>query len=346
MANLIHIGNLPEIDTDESNNTGENYGAVLGIYTHTDMENIDVAMTGTHPNGSTYEDDLGTVPHEFSYDLGQGTVTSGLDYAGRYYASITDQNGNTHSVTLSVYQTQNGDVFIRLPDGYQVTSVSIESVQSDSFSAITTDASSTSTVVCYLFGTLIETSFGAVRVEHLATGDFVRTLDRGFQPITWIEAWRTNASDRTAPVLIPAHSLGRGQPERDLLVSRQHRLLLASDFAQELFGERDVLIPAHRLIGLNGIDQPQREGPLHYAHFKCPRHEIIWANGLLSETLYMGPWARQFVKRWGSKPVPRSRREADAPPARTLHPGKSLNNLVSLHMRTNTPFSAACHEPA
>ena len=66
--------------------------------------------------------------------MGNGPVTSGLDNAARYAGDYIDQNGNTQSTTVSGYQTENGDVFLKFPNGIQTSSVTVKSMVGDGYS--------------------------------------------------------------------------------------------------------------------------------------------------------------------------------------------------------------------
>ena len=48
-------------------------------------------------------------------------------------------------------------------------------------------------------------------------------------------------------------ALGNGLPRRDLLVSRQHRMLVRSSIAGRMFGDKEVLVAAHHLTALPGV---------------------------------------------------------------------------------------------
>jgi Ca2+-binding RTX toxin-like protein len=147
-------------------------------------------------------------------------------------------------------------------------------------------------IPCFTPGTLIATPRGEVPVEDLREGDRVITRDNGLQEIRWTGARSLGAGDLMAtpklrPVLIRAGSLGHGLPERDMLVSPQHRLLLTSERAALYFGEREVLAAARHLTGMEGIDEVQASG-VTYIHFMCDRHEVVLSNGAWTESFQPG----------------------------------------------------------
>ncbi|MDO5648710.1 Hint domain-containing protein [Paracoccus sp. (in: a-proteobacteria)] len=149
---------------------------------------------------------------------------------------------------------------------------------------------------CFANGTLIATPHGPVRIDDLVVGDLVVTLDAGPQRVLWIgeraiptEAQRANP--KRCPIRIPAGAFGPGQPERDLIVSRQHRILINTDLVQQLTGVEDILIAAHKLVGLNGIEQLGPQSDLSYHHILLEQHHILMANGLPAESLLLGAQA-------------------------------------------------------
>lgn len=142
-------------------------------------------------------------------------------------------------------------------------------------------------LACFAAGTPIDTARGPRPVECLAPGDLVRTLDRGLQPLRWTGRRTVHARGRFAPVRIAAGTLGA---RTDIMVSPQHRLLIAGWQAELLFGEAEVLVPAKAL--LNGTTV--RLAPLDilsYVHLLFDRHEIVFSAGLASESFYPGDQA-------------------------------------------------------
>ncbi|MDP1577726.1 MAG: Hint domain-containing protein, partial [Cypionkella sp.] len=89
-------------------------------------------------------------------------------------------------------------------------------------------------IPCFTPGTLIATPKGEVPVELLKAGDRIITRDNGIQEIRWVGrkdmGWHDLvANPHLKPVLIRQGSLGNGLPERDMMVSPNHRVLVAND---------------------------------------------------------------------------------------------------------------------
>ncbi|MBO9447588.1 Hint domain-containing protein [Ruegeria sp. R14_0] len=147
--------------------------------------------------------------------------------------------------------------------------------------------------VCFTEGTLILTEGGNRRIETLDVGDKVMTADHGLQPIRWIESSalppeRLRKNPAMRPVRIKACSLGQRQPERDLLVSQQHRILVSGPKVELLFGAPEVLIAAKHLCSWPGIEIEASNDPVEYYHILLDSHEILTAEGALAESLFLG----------------------------------------------------------
>lgn len=146
--------------------------------------------------------------------------------------------------------------------------------------------------VCFAAGTWIATPDGAARVEDLRPGDLVLTLDEGPQPVLWIgRRWTAfgHGAHRHQPIVIAPEALGPGMPSRELRVSPQHRLLLAG--SGQGMQARGVLAKAKALDGRPGVAQDRACTAADYLQLLLPRHAILFANGLATESLYPGPVA-------------------------------------------------------
>jgi hypothetical protein len=131
---------------------------------------------------------------------------------------------------------------------------------------------------CYLEGTQIRTEEGERASETLKIGDRIWTRSGQYRPIRWIG--RRSYSKEAAwgkrdlmPVVISAGALGDGQPRRDLSVSPEHAMYLEG-----------MLIPARALINGTTIRQPKHTAEIRYVHLELETHEVICAEGALSES--------------------------------------------------------------
>jgi Hint domain-containing protein/hemolysin type calcium-binding protein len=147
-------------------------------------------------------------------------------------------------------------------------------------------------VPCFTPGTLIATPKGERRVEDLQVGDRVITRDNGIQEIRWVGSRDLKGTDlkrasHLNPVRIAKGALSNGLPERDMLVSPNHRVLVASDKTALYFEDREVLVAAKHLTGLDGVETVEVPW-VTYIHFMFDQHEVILSDGAWSESFQPG----------------------------------------------------------
>lgn len=149
-------------------------------------------------------------------------------------------------------------------------------------------------IPCFTPGTMIATPKGEVAAEYLKTGDKIITRDNGIQEIRWVGqkamGWRDlHVNPHLKPVLIRQGSLGNGLPERDMLVSPNHRVLVANDRTALYFDEHEVLVAAKHLVSSAGIAAVDSVGTT-YIHFMFDRHEVVLSNGAWTESFQPGDY--------------------------------------------------------
>lgn len=153
-------------------------------------------------------------------------------------------------------------------------------------------------VICFAAGTRIDTPDGPRRVEVLGPGALVTTMDAGAQPVVWAgvtHVMLSESADNVRPVLIAQGRLGGGMPRSDLVVSPQHRLLI--DGTSPGGGDapcgqrREVFAPAKGLLPLAGIRVMRGLRRVSYVHILLPRHHVISAEGVATESFYPGAMA-------------------------------------------------------
>lgn len=145
---------------------------------------------------------------------------------------------------------------------------------------------------CFVAGTMIACEGGERRVEALRVGHRVQTQQHGLQTIRWIgHRYFSNdeivADEKLRPVRIAVDALGPRIPEQDLLVSRQHRIVMESTAVAELADTDRVLIAAHHLAQLQRISCVCPAKGVTYYHILFDRHEVIFANGVAAESFYL-----------------------------------------------------------
>ncbi|ETD84405.1 Hint domain-containing protein [Rhodobacter capsulatus] len=140
-------------------------------------------------------------------------------------------------------------------------------------------------VPCFTATSLIATGQGGVPVSELVPGARVITRDNGMQELLWVGrrrfGWQAlGLNPLLRPVRIAAGALGQGLPERDMLVSPNHRFLTCLPGGGES-GER--LTMARDLVGLDGITlHPAAQ--VDYWQLLFAHHELVVADGAWSES--------------------------------------------------------------
>ncbi|MEP3677061.1 MAG: cadherin-like domain-containing protein [Sulfitobacter sp.] len=186
--------------------------------------------------------------------------------------------GGSLSVTLDDDNEENGVVDFFNADGSdagQLVFTNIEEV-----------------IPCFTPGTLIATPKGERKVEELEIGDRIITRDNGMQEIRWIGRREMSGEELAAkehlrPVLIREGALGNGLPERDMMVSPQHRVLIANDKTAMYFEEREVLVAAKHLTDMEGIDVVD-VSHTSYIHIMFDQHEVVLSDGTWTESFQPG----------------------------------------------------------
>ncbi|UWQ38553.1 Hint domain-containing protein [Leisingera aquaemixtae] len=219
--------------------------------------------------------DNGMVNPEYSYFI----YDSNGQFVGEMYA-ITLNNNNLSDIEAFTFD-------FRPIAGETYTISGMDGTPATSYSNL---------YICFASGTLIETAAGRVPVENLQRGDLVLTRDNGLQPLIWTGSQRSTytsllLNQGKRPILIQEGALGPGVPDGPLIVSPQHRILVRSTIVRRMFTSREVLVPAKKLLGVDGVEQIVPGGGVTYHHILCAGHEIVTANGCLSETLFLGAQA-------------------------------------------------------
>lgn len=187
------------------------------------------------------------------------------------------------------------------PDGNS-TSGTVEFLDEDSDEVLgTLDFSEIESIVpCFTPGTAIATPRGERLVEELQIGDKVITRDNGIQEIRWIGAKRMDGRElqenpHLQPVLVQKGSLGNGLPERDMLVSPNHRMMVNNDRVSLYFEENEVLVSAKHLVNPTEGVQPVSSMGTTYIHFMFDAHEIVLSNGAWTESFQPGDYSLKGV---------------------------------------------------
>ncbi len=156
-------------------------------------------------------------------------------------------------------------------------------------------------VICFTPGTRIATPGGARLIQELRPGDRILTKDNGAQEILWsgsrrMSGARLYAMPHLRPIRFRAGALGIERPDADLVVSPQHRMVLNGPAARSLFNTEEVLVKAEDLLNdlTICIDHALRE--VTYIHILLDRHNIVWANGMETESFHPSNTAMDTIE--------------------------------------------------
>ncbi len=154
--------------------------------------------------------------------------------------------------------------------------------------------------ICLTAETEVATADGICFAGDLERGMMVAVQDGDYRPITevfkrYVTRDECIENDSLQPVLIRAGSLAPGIPSKDLRVSRQHRMLVRSDIAEQMFSEPEVLVPAINFVGCPGISIEIPDTDIVYCHILMDRHEIIFAHDTPTETLLFTDTSISFL---------------------------------------------------
>jgi len=155
-------------------------------------------------------------------------------------------------------------------------------------------------VICFTPDTHILTPEGQRLIQDLRPGDCIQTKDNGAQQVMWsghrrMTGARLYAMPHLRPIRFRAGALGIGRPDRDLLVSPQHRMLVRGAAAQALFNTAEVLVAAEDLLSDQSITVDYGLREVTYVHVLLERHNIVWANGLETESFHPSNTALETI---------------------------------------------------
>lgn len=136
---------------------------------------------------------------------------------------------------------------------------------------------------CFAKGTKVETKAGLRLIEDLQAGDLLWTEANGFQPLRWVGTSTVAAKGSLAPVVFRAGVFGITD---DLWVSQAHKMLIGGPEVELLFGLEKALVAAKDLLNETTITIDTSRDTLSYYHIMFDHHQIVRANGALSESFF------------------------------------------------------------
>lgn len=303
---VLYLGTGPEIDTVEGDVDSENARVLVGTTFGSAADPLGFGAQKTFSpvdfsggSSTMYDIDNNLSNDTFSIDGGPAQTFDGLAV---YNATITYTDGTPPAtITATVFQDTAGNIYLAPETSTNadytamiaapIQSITLDSIFPTSTNRMLADRQSTD-FVCYASGTNILTDLGEVPVEQIKSSDLVMTLDHGLQAVRWIRGGDhslDDAEDDSKPIKIKAGTLGRNLPAHDLIVSPQHRIFVGGSGQLTDVFDSEALVPAKSLIGVPGIRRMKGRAKITWIHFACDRHEIVTANGCLSESLLLGP---------------------------------------------------------
>ena len=122
--------------------------------------------------------------------------------------------------------------------------------------------------------------------------------------------------------------------------------MLRSKVAARMFGVNEILVPAKDLLALDGIEIAKDIREVTYWHFMCDEHQVVFANGAIAESLYVGPEAMKSLDPAAREEIltvfPELRPGAcvQPEPARLIAKGRRVRHLAERIARNRKPLVA------
>lgn len=356
--NVLFLGNLTDIDTVDGDNDAENASALVGMTFGGQSDALAARVQEFSPGSTGYTGgtntayDQNNAPAEtFRLD---GGAEQTFDSAVVYNATITYIDGTTSNITAVVFQDTDGNTYLAPEfsanadqdalEAAPIRSLTLDSLLSNEFSGMTGSRQTTNYVTCFTDDVMITTQSGDMPVQQLCVGDLVRTRDHGVQPIRWIGRARTVAKGAMAPVCISAGALGGDFPRVDLVVSQQHRIVIRSKIVRRMTGASEVFVAAKTLLALDGVNLVNDTDDVTYYHLLLDQHEVIYANGMPTESLMTGKQALYAIGLGSVLEIMTlfpSLIHTAGQPARPIVKGPKIANLITRHVKNGVPLHAA-----
>lgn len=307
----INGANTPNLYQD---NTGDQFNTEMDGFTITLTFTAPVSTTGVNTlrvgvadvSDSAFDSNLllaggavqsSIVALDDSIDLGHNDthtldVLSNDSSTNPGALTVTHINGVAvvagDSVTLGTGQTitLNADGTFEVEGDDDAETVYFNYSIEDASGATDTAIVEINQVPCFVAGTWIETQHGKRRIEDIKTGDLIMTRDGGLKPLRWIGHRTVAAKGCYRPVRLRKGTFGA---KEDLLLSPQHRVMIAHYWAELLFGSDEVLVKAKALLNDSTITLAHDIEEVTYFHMLFDEHHVITANGVPCESYLPGP---------------------------------------------------------
>ena len=147
--------------------------------------------------------------------------------------------------------------------------------------------------LCLTGDAQVQTDCGTRAARDICAGSKVMTQDRGVQEVIWVGK-RTIHFDAEPemedhrPIIFETGSVDGINPTAPIRLSPQHRVLIRGWRAELYFAERSILVPARALVNNTTIRVDTESPSVDYVHLLFRKHEVIFADGLPVESLFLG----------------------------------------------------------
>lgn len=334
-----NVSTLSRIGVDQGARVTADGSQTVAVAFDQTVHGVSFAVGASNP-GEVYFVEIDGVQIDLNTAIADGTVEFTQGGAATHFVTPTgglSSTGNFDNGSVGFIHFQSPVNSIRIfgtgasSGNFDVFDIGIDSVDFR--------------VVCFCGETDIATPQGPRRISDIRVGDVVMTADGSALPVIGISVRPVRPlelarEERLFPVRIAAGALGHGLPTRALRVSRQNRILAASRIATRLSQHAEVLVPAHKLVGLPGIDLDRSREAVTYYHLMLERHEVLLANGVPAESLFVGAGS-EFDLDDAPSDIAAHARQAQCArgmtPARHFVDGKLAKKLVAAHLRHARP---------
>ncbi|OIQ45527.1 MAG: type I secretion protein [Roseobacter sp. MedPE-SW] len=203
----------------------------------------------------------------------------------------TGFGGSIRTQDVSVSDDGFGNALLSFPQGESLVLEGVSPAQITSPSQLHSAG-----IPCFTPEVLLATKRGAVPAGQIQVGDLLQTADNGFQSVIWVGTRTLSQAELDQrPHLKPYCIRPEGflSPERPMLVSPQHRLLANRNNFEQDTPFNEVFLSAKLMANLDRTCRPlaRVNQGVTYVHLMTEQHEVVYAEGIATETFWPGPEA-------------------------------------------------------
>ena len=245
---------------------------------------------------------VGPVNTELTFDYGLRTAAAGDAGSDGFRVEVLDSGGAAIAsfdyLPVNLFMDTAPPLAVNFPAAGTYTLRITELGDDDSLGALIDNIS---LLVCFEGNSLIKTNAGFCKASDIQIGQMVWTQDNGYQPVKWVGSRLVSKQEQIADKSLRAvqfnkGSLGCDMPNQDILVSQNHRMVLSNWLVQSHMGMDQALAPAKHFVNEDGVTLAPCED-VEYVHFMFENHEIVEANGCLSESFFPGDQAMKGINK-------------------------------------------------